>query len=220
MISQPAHRLRTSLGMLLFAAISTSLASCAWIQPPVASGDVLFQDDFSLPSSGWDRYQDETYEADYTGGVYRMQVFTRQTMVWSLPGVNLQDVRIVVEAHATAGTINNLFGTICRYENANNFDFFLVSSDGFVGIGQYKDGKRELLTDESLLPTDAIPDPNAWLTITSICKGDQLQLDINGQTVAAARIQPVGHGDVGLLVGTYDEGGVTVQFDNLSVTLP
>ena len=197
-----------------------SIASCAWIQPPVASGEVLFQDDFSLTSSGWDRYRDETYEADYADGAYRMQVFTNQTIVWSMPGVNLQDVRIVVEAQALMGSSNNLFGTICRYKNAGNFDFFLVSSDGFIGIGHYLDGKRELLTDESLLPTDAIPNAKSRLTLSSICNGDRLQLDINGQTVATAQTESIESGDIGLLVGTYDEGGVTVQFDNLSLIKP
>jgi hypothetical protein len=205
---------------LLFTGFVLILAACTWLQPSVAPGNVLFQDDFSLPSSGWDRYRDETYEAEYVDGAYRMRVFTNQTMVWSLPGVDLQDVRITVEARAIQGSSNNLFGTICRYQNADNFIFFLVSSDGFAGIGRYIDGERQLLTDESLLPTNAIPDIQSLLTITTTCNKQDLGLQINGLEVAAAETEQVVAGDVGLLVGTYDEGDVTIEFDNLSVVQP
>ena len=205
---------------LLLVGIVLNLAACTLLQPSVAPGAVLFQDEFSFPSSGWDRYRDETYEADYVDGAYRMRVFTGQTMVWSLPGVNLQDVRITVEAHAIHGSPNNLFGTICRYQNADNFIFFLVSSDGFAGIGRYIDGERQLLTDESLLPTDAVPDRESLLTITATCSKQDLQLQINGLDVASAETEQVDTGDVGLLAGTYDEGDVTIEFDNLSVIQP
>jgi len=137
-----------------------------------------------------------------------------------LPGVDLQDVRITVEARAIQGSSNNLFGTICRYQNADNFIFFLVSSDGFAGIGRYIDGERQLLTDESLLPTNAIPDIQSLLTITTTCNKQDLGLQINGLEVAAAETEQVVAGDVGLLVGTYDEGDVTIEFDNLSVVQP
>jgi hypothetical protein len=207
------------LGLILIA-WGAGLTSCSWLQPAVGSGEVLFQDDFSLTSSGWDRYRDETYEADYADGAYRIRVFTPRTMVWSLPDVNLQEVRIVVEARSAAGSSDNLFGTICRYENADNFIFFIVSSDGFAGIGRYLDGERQLLTDESLLPTDAIPDNEARLTLTSVCSGRDLRLEINGESVAQIRIAQATNGDIGLLAGTYDSPDVTIEFDNLSVTNP
>jgi len=202
------------------AALALLLTGCASLLPAAAPGDVLFQDEFNYTSSGWDRYADETYEARYVSGVYRIQVFTNQTMVWSLPGVKLQDVQIAVDAGAIEGTPNNLFGTICRYINADNFVFFLVSSDGFAGIGRYRDGERQLLTDRSLLPTDAIPDDRSPLHLTSTCSGRTLRLAINGREVAAAETELAGAGDVGLLAGTYDAGGVTIEFDNFSVTQP
>lgn len=205
---------------LTLIALCMGAASCAWIQPATGPGEVLFQDDFTLTSSGWDRYRDETYEADYVDGAYRIRVFTPQTMVWSLPDVDLQDVRIVVEARSVAGSSDNMFGTICRYENADNFIFFIVSSDGFAGIGRYLDGQRRLLTDESLLPTDAIPDDESQLTLTSVCSGRSLRLEINSQPVAEVEIPQVTSGDVGLLAGTYDLPDVTIEFDNLSVTHP
>ncbi|HEX9681267.1 MAG TPA: hypothetical protein VGA32_07420, partial [Anaerolineales bacterium] len=51
-----------------------ALLACQYFQLPVQPGDVLFQDDFSRSSSGWDRYQDPTYLADYSDGRYRITV--------------------------------------------------------------------------------------------------------------------------------------------------
>lgn len=198
----------------------TLLSSCTAFLPPIAAGGVQFQDDFSRSISGWDRYRDEIYEADYQDGTYRMRVFTPQTLVWSLPGVQLDDVRVTVEVRFISGTADNLFGTICRYENAENFIFFLASSDGYAGIGQYLAGKRLLLTDDSLLPTDSIRTGDAVNIISATCNDRTLTLEINGQLVAQTAVDETGSGDIGLLSGTYGVGDTVIEFDNFSATRP
>ena len=204
--------------MLWFGALN--LASCSAFQPQVLPGGVFFQDDFSRPVSGWDRYRDEIYEADYVDATYRIRVITPQTLVWSLPGVNLGDVRLTVEARAIEGTSDNLFGIICRYMNADNYIFFLVSSDGYAGIGRYLEGTRDLLTDESLLPFGALHEADATNVLTATCQGDSLTLEVNGQLVAQAELADTQAGDIGLLSGTYDVGGTVIEFDNFSATKP
>ena len=196
------------------------LASCSALQPQVLPGGVLFQDDFSRPVSGWDRYRDEIYEADYVDSTYRIRVITPQTLVWSLPGVSLGDVRLTVEARAIEGTSDNLFGIICRYVNADNYIFFLVSSDGYAGIGRYLEGAWDLLTDESLLPFKALHEGEATNLLTATCQGNSLSLEVNGQLVAQAEVESSEAGDIGLLSGTYDIGGTLIEFDNFSATKP
>lgn len=197
-----------------------SMNGCAWLDPQVQPGDVLFQDDFKINTSGWDRYQDTAYNANYDQGSYRIEVYEPETMVWSLPDLNYSNVILRVQAWRSSGPEDNLFGLICRYENADNFIFFVLSSDGFMGIGQYQDGSRRLLTDESLLPFEAIrPNDNINL-IEARCVGDQVTLLINGQQAAQAKVDAVSTGDVGLLAGTYSQGGVEVRFDNFSMLQP
>ena len=50
--------------------------------------------------------------------------------------------------------------------------------------------------------------------------GEELTLWVNGEPVAEAITTGLSHGDVGLLVGTYDEGGVEIAFDNFSTLMP
>jgi hypothetical protein len=196
------------------------MTGCAWMKPQVQSGDVLFQDDFEINTSGWDRYRDNAYEANYDRGSYRIKVDEPETMVWSLPDLNYSNVILRVQTWRSAGPEDNLFGVICRYENADNFIFFILSSDGFMGIGQYLDGSRQLLTDESLLPFEAIrPNDNINL-IEARCVEDDLALLINGQLAAQAKDETISTGDVGLLAGTYAQGGVEVRFDNFSMLQP
>jgi hypothetical protein len=211
--------LKSVLSILIWLG-AIALTSCSALQPQVLPGGVLFQDDFSRPVSGWDRFRDEIYEADYASSTYRIRVITPQTLVWSLPGVNLEDVRLAVEARAIEGTSDNLFGIICRYVNADNYIFFLVSSDGYAGIGRYVGGTRDLLTDESLLPTDAIHAGEDTNLLTATCQGDSLTLEVNGRLVAQAEVEGSEAGDIGLLSGTYDVGGTVIEFDNFSATKP
>jgi hypothetical protein len=198
----------------------TGLAACQLLNPAVKPGDVLFQDDFSLTDSGWDRYADDVYVADYVNGAYQMKVQATNMLVWSLPHIDFQDVLIRVEGVRMAGPSNNVYGVLCRYRDPENFIFFMIASDGYAGIGQYSEGQKELLNHETLLPTDAITDIDEVNLIQAACIGEDLTLWVNGEFVAFTRVPDLSHGDVGLIVGTYDEGGVEIQFDNFSTLMP
>jgi hypothetical protein len=196
------------------------ISGCSWLNPQVKSGEVIFQDDFAINTSGWDRYRDLLYEANYDQGSYRITVNAPDTMVWSLPDLSYSDVILRVQAWRSSGPTDNLFGLICRYQDADNFIFFVLSSDGFVGIGQYADGERSLLTDESLLPFEGIrPNDNINL-IEAHCVGEELTLSINGQPAANTQTDFLAPGDVGLLAGTYSQDGVEIRFDNFSMLQP
>jgi hypothetical protein len=200
--------------------ITILLGGCTWLNPSVDSGEVLFQDDFSRPSSGWDRYQDDIYRADYEDGEYQIEIFAPETLAWSLPKLSFTDVWISVEANKAAGPEDNAFGVICRYENPGNFIFFLVSSDGYAGIGRYIEGEKKLLSDESLLPTDAVHKGSEGNFIQAECVGERLVLFVNNTRVAEVDIEAVRSGDVGLIAGTYSDPGVEIHFDNFSTVQP
>ena len=197
-----------------------ALASCQLFNMEVAPGQVLFQDEFSLPSSGWDRYQDDTYMADYDDGEYKLILHTPQTLAWSVPGIQLQDARMRVQARRADGPEDNLFGLICRYRGPGDFIFFAIASDGYVGIGRFAAGQRTLLSDESLLPTGSLILPDGVNIIEADCVGERLTLRINGVEVAHAKDPDPAPGDVGLLAGAYEEAGVDIRFDRFSALQP
>lgn len=205
---------------LLCLLIPTVISACRLITPVVNPGEVLFQDDFSRTDSGWDRYADESYSADYYNGGYRIKVDAADTLVWTLPDVDFENVLIRVEGSRLQGPEDNVYGVICRYVNPENFIFFLISSDGYAGIGRYAAGVKELLNHETLLPTDAIAAIDETNLIQAACIENELTFWVNGEVIALATIAELSNGNVGLIAGTYEEAGVEIFFDNFSTLMP
>lgn len=198
--------------------IALAAAGCG-VLPPLPSGSVLFQDDFARESSGWGHQDAAGYRVGYVDGAYQIQIDSPETLAWRTPGFDLGDVRVDVDTHAE-GPLDNAFGLICRYQDPGNFYFLLISSDGFSGIGEVRDGERSLLTGVALLPSDAIlqgPGPNH---VRAECLGPRLRLWVNGLLAQEALVAGWDRGDVGVMAGSYAEPGVVVRFDNFAVTQP
>lgn len=198
------------------------LACSTGAQDPrqAASGDILFEDNFSSPDSGWDRIQDSDGKTDYVDGKYLIEVNTKDINILANPGKKFGDVNIQVMAAKVSGTDNNLYGVICRYENADNFYFFIISSDGYYGIGKSKDGKYILVNQAEMLPSEDIHKGGESNTIQAGCVGSTLTLSVNGKLLDTQEDTEFSAGDVGLLAGTFAEAGVEVEFDNFVVKMP
>jgi hypothetical protein len=211
---------RTAAILLLIFAGAGGLMGCGLLEPAAGPGAVLFQDDFSRPSSGWDRYQDSGYIADYAQGGYHIRLLKPETEAWADPGLDLGDVAVDVDAAAVDGPPNNAYGILCRYQDSQNFAFFLISSDGFAGIGVMQHGQRQMLSAGAMLPNPAIHTGRAANHLQAKCVGDVLTFLVNGQPVAQVQADLWERGDLGLIAASYDEAGVDVRFDNFSATQP
>ena len=185
-----------------------------------SSGTILFQDDFSNPSSGWNQVSTESGTTDYADGMYMIQVNAPNLDVWARPGLNFTDTIIEVETFKVGGDRNNRFGVICRLTGSDNFYSFLISSDGYYGIGKVTGGAYELIGMDALQPSEAIQQGSAINRIRAECTGDHLALFVNGEKIAEAQDSAFTAGDVGLIAGTYDTPGTDIRFDNLIVTQP
>jgi hypothetical protein len=205
---------------LPFLILLGGLSACGMFALPTDSGAILFQDGFSDTSSGWDRYEDSTYVSDYFDGRYIIGVFAPDTDAWANPGLDFGDIQMQVEARKDAGPDDNAYGLLCRYQDLRNFYFFLISSDGYVGIGISKNGRRELLSSDTMLPSEAVRLGEAANVILAECDGFDLRMYVNGELAAEARAAEWPAGDVGLIAGTYATPGVVVSFDNFSVRNP
>jgi hypothetical protein len=186
---------------------------------PLPEG-VLFKDDFSDTSSGWDRVNVSDGITDYENGIYRILVNTDNTDVWANPGLNFNDTVVEVEAAKVGGPDDNDFGIICRYEDTSNFYFFIISSDGFYGIGKVIDGEQVLFGEDVLLPDDNIKMGNVTNDIRADCVGSTLTLYTNGIELASFQDSDFRSGDVGLIAGTFDTPGTDIHFDNFVVREP
>jgi hypothetical protein len=214
--------------ILIFALVFTALAcqtantfmGDSQATSPVKPERLLFQDDFSDPNSGWDSLQNEDGITDYQDGQYRILVDTTNTDVWANPGLTFTDTIIDVDATKVGGDDNNDFGIVCRYKDDENFYFFVISSDGYYGIGKVKDGQQVLVGMESMPPTDAVKQGNAANHIQAVCDGIILRLVVNGELLAETTDPDLASGDAGLLAGSFEHPGTDILFDNFVVREP
>jgi hypothetical protein len=204
------------LSLFIFAC---AVPSCSTSSANVPSGTVLFQDDFSSPASGWDRYKSAEGTIDYDGGAYRILVNALQVNFWSTPHKDFDNVRIEVDAGKIAGPDENRIGLICRY-TGNQYYLFVVSSDGYYGIGIFNNGQITLLGQSEMQSNVNIKTGTAINHLRADCNGDTLSLVVNGFLAAQVHDPNLKHGDVGLLAGTFTHPGVDVIFDNFVVMKP
>ena len=189
--------------------------------PQSTSSKVLFQDDFSDTSSGWDRVSDAEGINDYDNGEYRIFVNKANWYFWSNPGLNFSEVIIDVDGRKAGGGDENDYGVICRYKDEQNFYFFTISSDGYYGISKFLNGEESFVgMDQLQLNTNVIKGGESVNHITAECNGSDLTLIVNGTTLADVQDSTFSSGDVGLIAGTYDTPGTDIYFDNFTVTKP
>jgi hypothetical protein len=213
---RPVRIMLCILSLAVFACVMPSFVSSSTIAP---SGTVLFKDDFSSPASGWDRYESAEGTMDYDGGAYRIQVNALQVNFWSTPHKDFSDVRMEVDAGKINGPDENRIGLICRY-TGNQYYLFVISSDGYYGIGIFTNGHLTLLGQSEMQSSDKIKTGIAVNHLRADCNGDTLSLVVNGLLVTQVHDPSLKHGDVGLLAGTFTQPGADVIFDNFVVMKP
>jgi len=208
------------LSLLVASTLACSLSPVVGSSGPQASGDTVFQDDFSNTSSGWDSVRTDDGMTDYDGGVYRIVVEKSQSDYWANPGLSLEDVRVEVDATKGGGPDDNDYGIICRYQDTENFYAFFISSDGFYAIAKIVDGEYTLIGFDSMQPSDKIRQGSATNTVRGDCVGSTLTLYVNGDQLYSVDDDAYASGDVGLIAGTFDTAGTDIRFDNFAVYRP
>jgi len=208
--------------MFILSACGSAPAEQAQSQPPAPaqpSGSVLFQDDFAQPTTGWDRLLVTEGVMDYYSGGYRMLVNAQQTNFWATPRRNFTDVRLEVDTGKMAGPDENRIGVVCRL-TGKDYYFFIFSSDGFYGMGLFKDGQAALLGQTEMLYSENINKGVAVNHLRADCAGNTLTFFINGFQIAQAQDATLTSGDIGVLAGTFNELGVDILFDNFVALQP
>lgn len=213
--------------LILFSLLIIFSSACSKTAPTdsvpqdvsVPSGSVLFQDDFARPVTGWDRLINDQGTMDYDGGGYRMLVNSLNTNFWTTPHKNFADVRMEVDAGKLGGPDENRIGLLCRFTGSDYY-FFLITSDGYYGIGIYMSGQAILLGQNSMQVNSNIKTGMAVNHLRADCAGDMLTFYVNGFQMASVQNDALKSGDVGLLAGTFAQPGVDVILDNFVVLKP
>ena len=204
--------------ILILSACQVSSLSSRFFE--LSSGEVMFQDDFSNPDSGWVNLTNDSGTLDYFDGYYRVEVQGDHQMLWTGPGMNFSDVRLEADSIKVIGSPDDIYGVVCRGADQDNFYFFVISSDGYYGVGKMINGIQSLIDLPGMLPSEVISQDKAKNHLRADCVADRLDFYVNGQRLASVKDSELTKGDVGVIAGNLENTQTVVLFDNFSVLSP
>jgi hypothetical protein len=210
------NRLIAALALLAL----VTLPACRLSEVATAPGEAIFQDDFSLPWSGWDSTPDTGGVTRFQDGALRVVIPGSSASLITVPGLDFGDARIEADTLKLGGTDVNRIGLVCRYTDPENYYFFLVSTDGFYGLGKMTGGQSTLLGMTEMQRSDVIQPQGVVNHLRADCIGQELTLYDNGRQLATAADPDHPSGDAGFVAGTANEPGLDVAFDNFVVIKP
>lgn len=183
------------------------------------SADILFEDDFSNPNSGWDRYSDGEGYTDYDNGAYKIGVYSDTLFYWANPYENFGDVVVEVQGMKTSGGDDMQYGIICRHQDIENWYALVISGDGWAAIRKrYLGSDLDYIVDWT--QTASVNTGNATNNLRAECVGTRLSLYVNGTLAVEINDADLTSGDVGLIAGTFEQPDTEVLFDNFVVRKP
>ena len=183
---------------------------------PTPYTKVLLKDNFTNPSSGWEKLQNSDYTLEYKKGKYHVLVNKQNggQVVWI--GNKYTDMSIEVDVQQTAGPTDGEVGVACRPTDSGGFYAFEFNQNGQYGIYKSTDwnSPSEPLAEGTLDPNTL--SATSTIHIQGVCDGSNLTLLLNGQAMLQAQDSDYTKGGAGLIVTAGNSGnpGVDVLFSN------
>ena len=184
---------------------------------PPPPPQLLYEDDFSNPHTGWISESTEEVESDYEDSEYHILVKERDWwyFVWNQRAGQFTDFTLEIDARLISGPTVSSCGLVFRIaEDGNTCYRFLVSADGYYAVGI-------LLNDTwiDLQPwtkSAVINQVNSTNHLKVVCQGSQIEVYVNGQHLTSITDNSFAEGYVGVIVDT-TEPTSHVAFDNIRV---
>ena len=211
---------RLTLLLLVAALLLNGCSSSGWSfdkLPWLEPGEVIFQDDFSDQSTGWEKVNSPYELKGYSADGYLISVKTPNSRAWSVADLPLTDTEIQVQTQKMSGPEDTNFGLMCRYRNKDNFYSFLISSDGYYGIMKVENGVETLLGSDQFTYSEQINRGDDINQIAVICIGNELSLSVNDHLLQTVKDTSFPTGKVGMIVETRAEGDAAIVFSDFSV---
>ena len=187
--------------------------------PPLSSS-VLFEDSEFTDSCATD--DTDTVDRFVENGQFMISVTAPSIVAWAeCAEDSFDDFILEVDASQVSGPDNNIYGVLFRYDtNVNEFYVFAISGDGYyvLGINGPDRSDPELLVEWT--PSPAINLGNATNHIKVEAIGSRIAFYVNDQYLGEVEDNRLTTGLVGFFVGTIDEGGIQIGYDNLKITAP
>jgi hypothetical protein len=206
-------------GGLLFWVGSREITRATPTESGPRPGTLLYKESFGDATSGWDEFDEDDTWAGYVDGEYRVGVYRANYMAWGNPEPDQEftGYQVEVDARQVEGPVDNNFGLLLRYQSdGDDFYWFQISADGYYSFDLRQDSEWTSLVD--WVESDAIRQGlDATNRLKVICEGNQFRFYVNDVFLGEVADSSVSLGSIGLAAGAFDEPGVVIHFDDLSV---
>ncbi|MEW6094724.1 MAG: serine protease [Chloroflexota bacterium] len=188
--------------------------------PYQPKGTVILQDDFSSETSGWSVGSTSSGFHGYVSGALSISVDIPQYLVWSKNDGEYLDVIVLTTATVQQSIGNGGFGIICRYVDPKNFYTLEVTEDGLFSVWKYVNGVQIFILEPQ---TSEIIPASGPISMAAECIDNSFRLAVNDILLADIADESgsvPARGALGLLAETWEIGGFTVSFDDLTIFEP
>jgi hypothetical protein len=181
--------------------------------------NLVYADNFSTANDSWVSDEAGDWQMGYIKGAYRIFVNLLNDAVWSVKNIELGDTVMEVDVARSSGPDTGYFGLVCRHLDAGHYYLLVIGPDGYYGIGK-KDLGRLTFLKEGRAPAEILRPGGEINRVRVDCVSNRLALYVNGTILVEAQDASYGAGDIGLVVGTREQEGMEVIFDNFAAYEP
>lgn len=182
----------------------------------IKADDPTTSDDFRRDNDTWNIEPDEDASFFYRGRTFHIKVDAPEWIGWSRGEITTTNFLLEVDAQYVDGPADAEYGVIFRQVDADNYYFFAISRSGSYGLWRLEDGEWTTMVEWT--QTDAIDiSEDALNRLGILAEGAQLTLLVNDVALTQLEDETFASGKVALALGTFDEAGAEVAFDNLDI---
>ncbi len=180
----------------------------------------LFRDAFSDSGSGWDTYSDEYGSVAYVDDELAFEVLQEQSIIQSIyTEEEFRDVRVSVSVTVDPDVTDPGYAILCGFRNFDNYYSLGFGKDGYYAITKVSNGDTTVLTydNNEWIQSDDIETDKKTYALEAVCANGELELLVDGVSIAKVEDGSFPSGDVGLAVLTFTEPHARATFDDLKV---
>jgi TolB protein len=179
---------------------------------------LVYEDDFSNISSGWDDAFDRYTIKQYGNNRYYIEVTTSNLVAWGLANRDIGNFRLQVDATQESGPNNNGYGVLFRFQDRDNYYRFDISGEGFYLLSKFYQGEWTTLVPWTASPAISVGQSTNVLAVEAI--GPRIRIFANDTLLAEATDDTLTHGNFGFFANTFTESNLVVSFDDIKVWAP
>lgn len=181
------------------------------------AGQVVFEDDFSNPKSGWLSSSNENGRRAYENGEYTIDVTASMYWFWTDQYFSYDNLMAEADVRVVRRVGDADYGFICGMQDDDNFTALEISEDGYFTI--WKQVNDENVTLLNWTYSDRLAGSGPYRLAVQ-CGRESLRLAVDGVLLGEVHDPDFRPGGFGMIAGTFEKGGFKVAFDNLVLMIP